>query len=104
MSNLLLIGNTLTLEVLGLRDHTNGVYYNAATVTANIKTLDGTLVVGPLTLTLVAASTTGHYSCTVPNTVPFEDARLYWVEVTADAGVDAVGFWKFQERARYRAV
>lgn len=78
--------NDNVIEVTGLRDSNaaTGVYLNAATVTATIKTRSGTAVTGvtfPVTLDYVTDSN-GDYRGTVDAALVLVEGGVYWVEVT----------------------
>jgi hypothetical protein len=99
------IGSDQLLEVAGLKDPVTGAYVNTATVRATMYEPDGVTVVQgqtwPLTLSYVAASD-GDYNGILEDGRDLKDGRLYWIELTADAGGDLIKKWRWSDTARYR--
>jgi hypothetical protein len=102
--NVLLIGNDQTLLVEGLQDEITGDYINNATVTATIKDKRDVAVAGqswPATLAYVDDSN-GNYRGNLEDGLELVQGRVYWVEITANAGSDIIAFWRFRLAAMYR--
>jgi hypothetical protein len=95
--DVLLIGNDQSIQISGLQDGITGNYITDAAVTATLKNPDGTPVAGqswPLTLDYVATSN-GNYLGIIEDSVSLIARRPYTVEITANDGVNRVGFWSF---------
>ena len=101
----LLIGNDLSLRVLGLKDADTGDYIDDASVSAIVRDVAGNPVTGaewPVTLSHVGGSN-GDYRGVLQNTMNLREGHTYFVDVTADDGIGNIGFWKFKVPARYRS-
>ena len=105
MAELLFIGNDMSLTVTGLKDEIAGTFINSgATVTATIKNRAGVNVSGqnwPLTLSYLTG-TNGNYRGVLEDGIAFEANEIYRIEITADAGSDVIGFWRYERKAVYR--
>lgn len=104
INNTLFIGNDQILAVYGLKDKVTDTYINNATVTATVKTTAGVAVPGqsfPMTLAYVASSN-GDYRGTLEDGLTLLPNKQYVVEVTADAGNDLIGFFRYYAYASHR--
>jgi hypothetical protein len=96
------IANTNILEVRGLQEAISGDYINNATVSVTIVNDCGAAISGqswPLSMTYVA-TTNGDYRATISDAAQMIPGRNYFAEISANAGVNKIGFW----RHRFRAV
>jgi hypothetical protein len=100
----LYVGNTINVEITGLRNATSGAYINDATVTFSVKTLSGAIVDGleDEAMSYISASD-GVYRGTIPSDAPFFVGQSYVVEITATKSGVGVGSWRVESRAGWRS-
>lgn len=99
----LYIGNTMVLEVTGVKFDGETEYLNDATVEATIKDSNHHEVAGqtwPLTLDYVADSD-GNYKGTLSSGLELLERKSYDVELTITKDLNR-GFWKEAVKAEYR--
>lgn len=102
MSEVIYVGNDNAVQVVGLAD-LDGVYVNAATVTARLQTAAGVDVAGqtwPLTLAYVAASD-GLYRGILESALVLTEGAAYRLEISAVSG-SSVAAWHVPIRADLR--
>ena len=104
MAEVLYIGNDMSLTVTGLKDEVSGDFINNATVTARLRDRAGNDITGqswPATLTYVTGSN-GIYRGTLEDGLDLDPNKVYRVEISVDAGSNAIGFWRYERKAIYR--
>lgn len=98
------IGSDQLLKVTGLIDPITSTYVNAATITATMYEADGTTEVAgqswPLTLGYVSGSD-GDYRGILDDSRVLVEGRIYWIDVTIDAGGDAIKLRRWSDVAAY---
>lgn len=91
------VGNTNLLEIRGLKSAVEGAFVNNATVTVTIKDANGNNVSGqtwPTTMSYVSASS-GDYRAVIEDDAALLPRQTYTAEISVNAGVDRIGFWKY---------
>jgi hypothetical protein len=91
------VANTNNLDLIGLRNASNGAYVNDATVTVVVKDSTGNNVSGetwPLSMIYVSGSE-GNYRGILSNSLSFSSGRNYTAEISVDAGSNRIAFWVF---------
>jgi hypothetical protein len=99
------VANTNLLELIGLKSAIEDAFINNATVSVTVKDAAGTNVAGvtwPVALAYVADSS-GDYRAVIPHGAALVSGRQYTAEISADAGADRIGFWRFVFRPLDRA-
>jgi hypothetical protein len=99
------VGNTNVHELRGLKDAVLDTFINTAVVTVTIKDASGVEVAGqtwPVVMDYVAASN-GNYRAIIEDDVAFVARRTYYAHISATAGSNRVGFWKFAFTPQTRA-
>ena len=98
---ILLIANSNTLELLGLRNNITGSYINTATVAASLETLRGVSVQAePIVLTYVADSD-GCYRALLDADISIENNTRYKLTMTAQ-GEGLKATWEDYIQAKIR--
>lgn len=91
------VGNTNLLEIRGLKSAVEGTFINDATVTVTVKNASGANVSGqtwPAAMSYVAASS-GDYRAVIEDDAALMPRQTYTAEITVNAGVNRIGFWKY---------
>lgn len=95
------VSNTNVLEVRGLQEAISGDYVNSgATVTVTVVNDCGAAVSGvswPVSMQYVAG-TNGDYRAIIPSSASFSSGEVYFAEISANAGVNKIGFWRHKFR------
>lgn len=84
LSNALYRGNTMVLEVLGLKKQVDGSFANTASLAVTLQDADGVAVSGvswPVAMTYVPASD-GNYRVEIPSAAAIEDAGNLVARIT----------------------
>jgi hypothetical protein len=95
------ISNTNILEVRGLQEAISGDYVSNATVAVTVVDECGSAISGvswPVSMQYVAG-TTGDYRAVISNAAIFSPGKFYFAEISANAGVNKIGFWRHKFRA-----
>lgn len=95
------ISNTNILEVRGLQESISGDYVNSlSTVTVAIVDECGQPVSGaswPITM-IYTPGTDGDYRAVIPSSTSFSSGEAYFAEISVNAGVNKIGFWRHKFR------
>lgn len=84
LSNALWRGNTMVLELLGLKKQVDGSFANSASLAVTLQDADGVAVSGvswPLSLSYVSGSD-GNYRVEIPSAAAIEDAGNLIARIT----------------------
>jgi hypothetical protein len=91
------VGNTNLLEIRGLKSAVEGTFINDATVSVTVKDASGAAITGqtwPTAMIYVAASQ-GDYRAVIEDDAALTARQTYTAEITVNAGVNRIGFWKY---------
>lgn len=91
------VGNTNLLEIRGLKSAVEGTFINNATVTVTVKDASGSNVTGqtwPTSMSYVVASS-GDYRAVIEDDAVLAARQTYTAEITVNAGVNRIGFWRY---------
>lgn len=98
------VANTNVLDLVGLHSEVDAAFINNASVTVTVKDSDDVEVAGvtwPLIMAYISASN-GNYRGILSNELALVAKETYYAHITADAGVDRVGYWKFKMKPLIR--
>lgn len=84
-----------------LTDAVSGAVVDDATVSVRVLDTDGAELQGSITMGAVDGEA-GNYRAIIPDTVDLSAVTAAIVEVTANAGADALGLWKLPASVRDR--
>lgn len=96
----LYIGEDNLVEWIGLYDNALKEYVNDATVTFELKPVAGGAAVESGSMSYVEDSN-GKYRGTIEDDTSLTDGTEYFLEVTASASGDRIGFRKVRYKAKY---
>ena len=92
------VANSNLLTLVGLKAFIGGAFVNDADVEVTVVDSEGVNVAGatwPQIMGYVAASD-GNYRVVLTHELAFEAKRNYTAKITADGGVDRIGYWEFK--------
>ena len=95
-------GNDMLVVVNELKNSSSGAYTSSATVTAELKKLDGTSLEGANTLAYVS-ETNGKYQGIISDAASTSGLRNGRLVVIADDGAGIRGVWDFMVHFKTRA-
>ena len=95
------IGNDTLIQLDEAHDEQTGAYLNAATVTFNLKTNAGDIVVSDTAMAYVAGSN-GKYQGTLQSGTALTANTKYTLEIALSEG-GIVGLWHWTVYAKYRS-
>lgn len=94
------VANTNMLELTGLRSEVEDEYIDDATVSAVIIGPTGATL-GTVTLSFIVGSN-GDYRGILSASLALVANKAYTARITANGGVDRVGYWEFSFRPQVR--
>lgn len=97
---ILYLGNTMVLEMRGLKNSTTGHFENGASVSVTLKN-GGSPIASPLSMAYVPGSR-GTYRATLPSSVAATEGGSYTAEVVATGPGGSRGEWRLPVRAQHR--